>query len=128
MKKLLIYLLGVISGVIITFIFAMLLSSGNGDTNKDLTWFDKPGEVISEQSFEVFQVLDNHVALVHGKSTTDLYLGTVYLLTNNDGKYYYDKEIVKVPSDKVVRHVGIYKYQTNMNVMKTVPVIQIMNK
>ncbi|MBQ3990668.1 MAG: hypothetical protein II630_07470 [Bacteroidales bacterium] len=52
----------------------------------------------------------------------------VYLLTNKDGKYYYDDEVVRVPEGKVARQVGIYRYQTESKFEKTVPIIQIMSK
>ena len=52
----------------------------------------------------------------------------LYLLRNNDGKYYYDDEIVGVPSGKVVRQTGIYKYQTKSEDYKTVPIIEIVDK
>ena len=57
-----------------------------------------------------------------------MYNGAVYLLVNEDGKYYYDDEIIEVPDGKVVRQVGIYKYSTKNDFEKTVPIVQIMNK
>lgn len=58
---------------------------------------------MNEQSVEVFQVIADNAALVHGKdpnSFSDLYLGTVYMLRNYDGKYYYDDEIITLPKGK----------------------------
>lgn len=57
-----------------------------------------------------------------------MYTGAVYLLTNEDGKYYYDDEVVRVPEGKVARQVGIYRYQTESKFEKAVPIIQIMSK
>ncbi|MBO5630072.1 MAG: hypothetical protein J5965_13485, partial [Aeriscardovia sp.] len=57
----------------------------------------------------------------------DIYSGAVYLMTNEEGKYYYDDEVVRVPDGKVVRQVGIYQYQTKAEFEKTVPIIQIMD-
>lgn len=91
-------------------------------------YFEEPGDIIEGKSFEVFQVIANDAALVHGKSDYDMYLGPVYLLVNNEKKYYYDEEIVKVPSGKVVRQVGIYRYATRNERIKTVPIIMIMDK
>lgn len=50
------------------------------------------------------------------------------LIVNRERKYYYDDEIVKVPKGKVVRQVGIYQYPTQNDMMKTVPIIMIMDK
>ena len=128
MKKGIVFILGIITGVLLTFVFAYLISKNGNNGNDDITWFENPGDVINVQSFKVFQVLDDNFALVNGKSEHDLYLGAVYLLTNNNGKYYYDDEIIKVPSGTVVRQVGVYKYKTRSEILKTVPIIQIMNK
>ena len=39
-----------------------------------------------------------------------------------------DDEVVEVPKDKVVRKVGVYHYQTKMELDKTVSVIKIMDR
>ena len=92
-----------------------------------LHYFEEPGDIINGKSFKVFQVLANDAALVRGKSEYDMYLGTIYLLVNDDKKYYYDDEIVKVPTGKVVRQIGIYRYPTRNEMIKTVPIIMIMD-
>ena len=121
MKKFLIFVLGVITGVVLTFLFSYYVGTSSND---DVTWFESPGDVIQEKTFEVFQVLDESSALVNGRSN----YGVVYLLVNEDGKFYYDDEIINVPNNKVVRQVGIYRYETNRSTIKTVPIIQIFNK
>ena len=130
MKKWLIFGGGVLTGVILTFVFAFIFSASRSGSNDGTTWFEEPGDVIDVEAFEVFQVLAEDAALVHGKTHDDydIYTGAVYLLTNEDGKYYYDDEVVRVPDGKVVRQVGIYQYQTKSDFGKTVPIIQIMNK
>lgn len=134
MKKWLIFGGGVLTGIVLTFFFAFLFSAIRSGNNDGTTWFEQPGDVIEVKAFKVFQVLGENAALVNGQSHEDLnigiemYTGAVYLLTNEDGKYYYDDEIVKVPKDKVARQVGIYQYQTKSDFGKTVPIIQIMNK
>lgn len=127
MKQFLIFILGVIVGVVLTFVLAFYMSST--DVNDDnIIRFDNPTEIVNEQSFEVFQVVGDNMALVHGQSSPGYYYGTLYLLVNKEGKYYYDDEIVKVPKGKVVKQVGIYRYITKSDIQKTVPIVQIMNK
>ena len=128
MKKWLIFGGGIITGVILTMLFLFVLAKGK--QNDDFKLFEKPGEEINVNAFKVFQVLDDGVALVHGKSNEkyDIYGGPVYLLINDEGSYYTDDEIVEVPEGKVVRKVGVYHYQTNMELDKTVSVIEIMDK
>ncbi len=130
MKKWLIFGSGVVTGVVLTFLFAFLFSASRSDSNNGTTWFEKPGDVIEVKSFKVFQVLDKDAALVNGVSHEEyeIYTGAVYLLTNDGGKYYYDDEVIKVPEGKVVRQIGIYQYQTKSEFEKTVPIIQIMDK
>ncbi len=148
-KKGLIFVCGLVTGIVIAFLAAFVLSIWLGknteqvvDENSELgsetvaeneddgvVMFDEPGDVIEEKSFEVFQVIERNAALVRGRSShSDLYIGTVYLLVNNKGKYYYDNEIVKVPQGKDVRQIGIYQYLTKNEFKKTVPIIAIMNK
>ncbi|MGM9837266.1 MAG: hypothetical protein ACI30A_02105 [Paludibacteraceae bacterium] len=127
MKKWLIFGGGVLTGVVLTFLVAFLFALGSTE-KKGVTWFDEPGELVEQGSFEVFQVLESNFALVRGKDSyySTSYFGAVYLLTNDDNKYYYDDEIVKVPSGMVVRQVGMYQYQTKNESWKTVPIIKIM--
>ncbi len=128
MKKWLIFGGGVLTGVIFTFVILFVLAKGK--SNEDFKLFEKPGEVVDVTSFKVFQVLDDDVALVNGASNEeyDIYMGAVYLLINDEGKYYADDEIIKVPNGKVVRKVGVYHYQTKSELDKTVSVIEIMDK
>lgn len=128
MKKWLIFGGGVLTGVIFTFVILFVLAKGK--SNEDFKLFEKPGEIVNVNSFKVFQVLDNDVALVNGASNEeyDIYMGAVYLLINDEGKYYTDDEIIKVPNGKVVRKVGVYHYQTKSELDKTVSVIEIMDK
>ena len=66
--------------------------------NDDINFFEKPGDPVKDKSFEVFQVLSDDAALVRALSDAhlDMYLGPVYLLTNDEGKYYYDEEKILV--------------------------------
>ena len=132
MKKWLFFGGGVLTGIVLTFVFAFIFSASRSGNDDGTTWFEKPGDVIEVKAFKVFQVLGEDAALVNGQTHENLdleiFTGAVYLLTNKDGKYYYDDEVVRVPDGKVARQVGIYQYQTRSNFGKTVPVIKIMNK
>ena len=127
MKKGLIFLGGVVTGVLLTFLFAFVFAS-QGETpaveDNGVTMFEKPGDVINETGFEVFQALEQGAALAKGKKEWM----TVYMIVNDEGKYYYDDEKVTVPSGKVVRQIGIYQYETNSGRPKTVPIVKFMDK
>ena len=142
MKKWMIFVGGVITGIVVTLLFVALYTSNQSDSSEtlpeeeteqaednDFKFFDEPGDVIDEPSVKVFQVLAKDAALVNGyNKEIDEYLGMVYLLVNRDDQYYYDDQIVKAPKGKVFRQVGIYRYPTKNDFMKTVPVIHLMNK
>lgn len=129
MKKWLLFGGGVLTGAVLTFLFFLILGLSQTN-NSGVTLFDQPGEVIHENSLKVFQVIDGgNTALTMGKDDYfDIYDGPVYLIVNDEGKYYYDDEIINVPKGKVVRQVGIYKYKTRNDTEKTVPIVKIMNK
>lgn len=156
MKKWLIYLGGIVTGVILVLVFIFIdnydFSSNNEEEHKVKTIaenpvktnnyrstissevHDKPGVIINEKSFKVFQVISQCAALVYGKSEGGYY-GTIYLLVTNEYELFaglvtefYDDQIVKVPNDKVVRMFGTYHYTTRNGQYKTVPRIKIVNK
>ena len=127
MKKWLIFLGGVVTGVLLTFLFAFVLSGQReapAVEDNGVTMFEQPGDVINETGFEVFQALEQGAALAKGKKEWM----TVYMLVNDEGKYYYDDEKVTVPSGKVARQIGIYQYETNSGRPKTVPIVKFMDK
>lgn len=77
---------------------------------------------------EVFQVIANDAALVKCADKDGDLFGPVCLIVNSEGKYYYDDQKIKIPKDKVARQVGIYRYPTKNETLKTVPIIEIMDK
>ncbi|MBR4414754.1 MAG: hypothetical protein IKS59_05520, partial [Aeriscardovia sp.] len=117
MRKIWVYLLGVLSGVVLTIFASYLINKTNFS---DITFFDEPGEIVTTQSiigeteivngFEVFQVLDDGVALATGNEwyTRDL----IVLLWNDKGEQYYDNQDVIAPHGKCFRQIGIYKYES----------------
>lgn len=126
MKKVLIYIAGVVTGVILTILISLLLvkSSDNG-----VTIFDKPGDYVKGNQFEVFQVIESGAALANTEEIlshrTSIFTGPVVLFVNDEGKHYYDDEVIKIPSGKHARQIGIYKYSTKIG-YKTVPIVKIM--
>ena len=130
MKKWMIFTGGVVTGFLLAVLLAFIISNArekNSDsisevkTEKEsekgqmdgVTLFKEPGDIIDESSFKVLQVVAQDAALVNGKSSSsDLYLGTVYLLTNTNEEYYYDDQNVNVEIGQVARQIGIYQYPT----------------
>jgi hypothetical protein len=127
MKKWMIFGAGVITGILALLLIKAILAyskTNGGDIDNEITWFDEPGEVFDESALKVFYVLAKHDALVEPAYAP--YLNEkVYLLVNDEEKYYYDNEIVKVPEGYQLRQMGIFRYPTQDEEIRTVPVVKI---
>ncbi|MBB4045303.1 hypothetical protein [Bacteroides reticulotermitis] len=127
MKEKWIHIAVVITGIVLTVLIYLFLAKSfyNG-----ITMFDEPGDYIEGNRFKVFQVIDFGVTLASGERKNregdySLFLGPVVLFVNNDGRLYYDDEIIEIPLGKRARQIGIYKYETERG-YKTVPVVSIL--
>ena len=122
MKKIWVYLLGVISGVFLSFVILVMIGH-IGSRYAGVTFFDAPGQVMSDNSYKVFQALESGSALAEGNKSNLL-----VLLWDENKTAYYDGQVVKLPTGKHFRQIGVYKYQTKLGVDKTVPVVTIYAK
>ena len=143
MKKWVVFILGLVTGCVLTFLSLMVISNAmttndtvtedNANYYPGLNLFEQPGEEFSAPSFEVMQVLSSNVALAHsgkkGYSGDINYIGTtLVLLIGDENTYFYDDQIVEVKTGQVARHIGTYQYETTREIIKTVPVIKIFDK
>ena len=145
MKSLLIFIGGVIAGILGTFLFLYLISARQkpNDGLGGLEIFSKKGECITTTrknkscEIKIFQVLAPNAALGNIKYYSDkkLYGGETYrdydigedvvvLLINYEDKTYYDDQKFEV-SNKCVRQIGTYQYSTRTKFEKTVPAVVI---
>lgn len=113
MKSLLFFIFGIITAFFIVFLFVL------GEENTEIITFSQEEECIGKKQFTVFQVTGDNMALASGDN------GIVVFLTNKEGKYYYDEEIIKVPSKKCAKQIGLFKYKTKDDRYKTVPMVSI---
>lgn len=113
MKKWLVFLLGVVVGVILTF---LVLGIAAGSDSDGVTYLEQPVsyENKTETSFKVFQVIDKKAALAHEISNQEIkaYFGNTVVIL---GENYYDDQIINV---KNPQRVGTYSTNT-----MTVPII-----
>lgn len=124
MRKIWVFILGIITGIILTILFAVIVSNYSNGGRSGLNMFEQPGDcLVSRSSLQVFQVLEPMAALTMIKD--DLSSG-VYLLVNDEGKIYYDDQVIKLPSGKCFRQIGTYQYTTKGKMLKTVPVVQVL--
>ena len=120
MKKWLIYVLGIITGIIITFAFALYVNLSN---KSGLEMFEEPGDYTEYSQFKVLQVVESGCALAHADDSFD---AIVFIIPNNKQRFYDGQKIV-LKSDQCAQHVGIYKYRVTMGIEKTVPAIRIID-
>lgn len=123
MKKWLIYLLGIITGIILTFAFAFCINLSNNSGIIGLEMFEEPRDYMEYSQFEVFQVLESGCALAH----TDDSFGAIVFIIPNEKQQFYDDQKIVLKNDQCAQHVGIYKYSTKMEIEKTVLAIRIID-
>lgn len=121
MKNWLVYLLGIITGIVLTFGFAFCVNQSKNSGIIGLEMFDEPGDYMEYSQFEVFQVVTDGCALANAD---DSYSAVVFILPNENQQFYDDQTIV-LGSDQCAQRVGTYRYDTKMGVEKTVPAIRI---
>lgn len=128
MKGFVKFLLGVVVGFILC--LGLLYFIGNRSNGNGLTMFDEPGESISTKSFKVVQVDAGGNALAMEKSGygENTYLGMVVLFLAEEGKSYYDDQVITIPSGMCARQLGTYRYLSNGGELKTVPAVAIRKK
>lgn len=136
MKKIWIYLLGVLTGIVVTIIILTVIGvaiNAKNDPGKRMTngmsFFEEPGDVVELSSVKVFQALGDGAALAECKGDgNSIFMGPNVLLYNEDETPYYDEQVVKAPSGKCFRQIGIYRYPTKSGMDKTVPIVMLLDK
>jgi len=114
------FIVGVITTILI--LFLIYIGSNTNDTLAGLTIFPEKGECITKYELEIFQTIVPNMALANfGKFPNE----KLVLLVNYEDKYYYDGQKIQVLANKCARQIGIYQYETKMEIQKTVPAVVI---
>lgn len=121
MKKWVIYVLGIITGVILTFFFAVCVNLSNNSGIIGLELFEEPGDYMEYSQFEVFQVVESGCALANAEDT----FGAIVFIIPNEKQQFYDEQRIVLRNNQCAQHVGTYKYNTKMGVKKAVPAVRI---
>jgi len=90
MKKWLVYLLGIITGVILTFAFAFYVNLSNNSGIVGLEMFEEPGDYMEYSQFEVFQVVESGCALAHAD---DSFGAIVFIIPNEINNFTMNKRL-----------------------------------
>lgn len=123
MKTWIFYLLGVISGIILTFVFSFCVNMSKSSGIVGLEMFEEPGDYMEYSQFEVFQVIGDGYALANAGNS----LGAIVLIEPNEGQQFYDDQKIVLDDGQCAQHVGTYKYRSGMGMKKTVPVVRIVD-
>lgn len=149
MKKIWVFLLGMLVGMVLLFAIlairaaiikytyistiSQLRDSAEQTDEKsvsEINLFPEKGDCISTKQFKVFKVIEEGAALAkeltHKYEDTEVYSGMTVLFMS-EGKHFYDEEVIKVPKGKCVKQIGIYTYREYRD-DKTVPVVEIADK
>lgn len=79
------------------------------------------GEVVTRKPLQVQKVLENGDAVAEEyKAEFGYASGTKVLLPRQDGKEYYDDQIIKMPAGKCARQIGVYR-----DGYSTYPIVEI---
>ena len=130
MKKGLVFLLGAITGVVLTFVFFVVLGvaiNGSSRSSDGVDFFDEVGQVMSVQEYKVMQVLPDGNALATELSNEeyDWYHGPVVLLVGGEEAHYYDEQVVKRVNGRYFRQIGTFRYTAKNGSTKTVPAVAL---
>lgn len=95
----------------------------------ELSLFEQPGDCISSKDFKVTKVDEqgNAFARERDNDRYESYYGMTVLFLAEEGKAYYDEQIIKIPKGKCVKQLGIYKYKLSeySSDQKTIPAVAI---
>lgn len=122
-KFILTYVGGIVTGIILVFVFAFAKQKFGSD---DVVWFEKPGHVIQSNEFRVIQVFRDGTALALSTSLGST--GVVVVFPASDNEEYYDSQEIEIEDDACVRQVGTYRYTTRDGIEKTVPIVEVFDK
>lgn len=123
MNKWLIYVLGIITGIVLTFSFAYCVNQHRKSGLNGLELLENPEENMGYSMLKVFQVIDSGYALALADGHYD---STVLLIPNEKQQFYDDQEIV-LKNNQCAQRVGTYKYTNDLAREKTVPAVKIID-
>lgn len=131
MKKVWIFLIGLLSGVILTILVSLIVTKLS---NTDISFFEEPGEVVTVDcfgrtkpvnSFKIFQTLGKDAGLAFGEDLCSQDL--LVLVYSEDGQSLFDNQTIIASKGKCFRQIGIYKYKSRDKMHRTIPVVMLMN-
>lgn len=128
MKKWVVYVLGILSGMflLLFLVFFWGMSGTSENDTGELKMFDEPGECISTNNFKVQKILESGdaiaVEIAIASPGVDITSDLEVLIPAQNGREFYDNQILNNPDGGCVRQIGIYKYKEYSR-MKVIPIV-----
>lgn len=129
MKKGLVFILGIVTGILLTVITAYVWASSmetNPDTDPRIIYFNEPTDFTISDKFEVFQVLPTG-ALAQSRNysySSEIYSDPIVFIIAKDQNTYYNDQIINAVGSKVMQ-LGTFKYSSQSG-ERVVPVLEIL--
>lgn len=129
MKNFLIYIFGLITGIILMpFIDGFINGYDEAIDNynnpyglRGLKMLEQKKDCIISNNLEIFQTLTDGIALATPVGSYN----SIVLLIDDSGRLFYDGEKVKNPKNYCAKQIGTYTYETKAEIQKTVPAVVI---
>ncbi len=121
MKKWLVYVLGILTGIVLTIAYALVMNLSNDSGIIGLELFDEPGEYMDYSQLEVIQVGESGCAL----ATADNSISEIVFIVSDGEQQYYDGQEIVLKKGQRAQRVGTFKYTTRADIEKTVPAVRI---
>lgn len=122
MNKWLIYVLGIITGIVLTLVFAFCVTLLKKSSINGLEMSKEPMENMDYSQFEVFQVLESGCALAEAEDTHD-----IVLIIPGEKQQFYDNQKIILKNNQRAQRVGTFRYDSNIGIEKTVPAVKIID-
>ena len=109
MKKELVYLLSIVTGVILTFAVASCANLSDNYEIVGLEMFEEPKDCTEYSQFEVFQVVESGCALAFAKNFLGISDKIVFIIPN-ENQHFYDGQDIFLEESQCAQWVGIFWY------------------
>ncbi len=127
LKNVLIFISGMVTMfllILVLFCGLFFVQSDESDELQGLTYLPEGEEsCVTTKNLKVSRVIASNAAIAefgYMDKFGDVIGGTKVLVVNNDGKQYYDNELIKIPKNKCAKRFGTYRYFGG-----TVPAVEI---
>lgn len=119
MKNTFIFLLGIVTGIILTKAVTFFTDRSDNPKTVGLETFEEPGDCIEYSRFTIQKVVESGFALAK------TYDDNIFLIVPNENHKFYDGQRIDIKNGQCALHIGFYRYKSKIGRKKTVPAVKI---